>query len=257
MRIDLYLTENGFAGSRAKAQSLIIEGLVFVNGKKVNKPSQNVLGGEKIEITQHREYVSRGARKLLGGIDAFGIDFSNRIVLDVGASTGGFTQVALEHDAKRVYAVDVGKNQLDKTLRDDDRVVSLEEQDIRTLDFEQVKDVDIIVGDLSFISLTKVLPHLKEMFGNVEMCLLFKPQFECGKSIASKYTGIIKDKKLHLNLIKDFVENVKLFGFEMSNVAPSPILGGDGNREYLVYLNGKVANFDIEKVVNDAFKDKI
>lgn len=253
MRIDVYLTKNNLAGSRAKAQGLIEEGLVFVNGKTVTKSSFEVEDCDRVEVEAHKEYVSRGSLKLLGGIEAFGLDFNQKVVLDMGSSTGGFTQVALEHGAKKVYAVDVGKNQLDKSLKCDKRVVSIEETDIRVLSSKDVGDSDMVIGDLSFISLFKVLPHIKEILGAREMCLLFKPQFECGKGVAQKCRGVVKDEKLHIKLLKEFVENIKLLGFIVSGLAPSPIKGGDGNREYLVHLNGGDENFNIERVVKENF----
>ena len=253
MRIDVYLVGCGLAKSRAKAQELIESGLVFVDGKIISKASTIVTGEEKIEVKTHDEYVSRGAYKLLGAIDKFALDFGGRVVLDMGASTGGFTQVALNHGAKKVYAVDVGKGQLDKLLREDKRVVSIEEMDVRAIDAKELSDVDFIIGDLSFISLKKVLPHIKNEFGDKEMCLLFKPQFECGQALAKKCRGVIKDEKVHLRLLKDFCEFIKVLGFSLSGLAVSPIKGGDGNREYLVYLNGKGEAEDIEKVVKDAF----
>lgn len=253
MRIDLYLTENNFASSRSKAQNLLKEGLVFVNGKEITKSSFEVTEADKIEISSHKEYVSRGAQKLVGAIKAFGLDFKQKIVLDMGSSTGGFTQVALENGAKKVYAVDVGKNQLDRSLKNDERVLSIEEQDIRLLSADRVCDVDIVVGDLSFISLLKVLPHIKEILGDKRMCLLFKPQFECGKEVAKKCRGVIKDEKLHINLLNDFVYNMKSLGFVVSGLAPSPIKGGDGNREYLVLLNDGSENYNIINSVKENF----
>lgn len=254
MRIDLYLTENSFASSRSKAQNLLKEGLVFVNGREITKSSFEVTEADKIEISSHKEYVSRGAQKLVGAIEAFGLDFKQKVVLDMGSSTGGFTQVALENGAKKVYAVDVGKNQLDRSLKNDERVLSIEEQDIRLLSADRVRDVDIVVGDLSFISLLKVLPHIKEILGDKKMCLLFKPQFECGKEVAKKYRGVIKDEKLHIALLDDFVHNMKSLGFVVSGLAPSPIKGGDGNREYLVLLNDGSENYNIINSVKENFK---
>lgn len=253
MRIDIYLTKNGFADSRAKAQRLLEEGMVSVNGKIVTRASKEIVGDEAVELFSHKEYVSRGALKLEAGIKAFNLDFSHRIVLDMGASTGGFTQVALENGATKVYAVDVGKNQLSESLRKDERVISLESQDVRTLDKHLVQDVDMIVGDLSFISLNKVLAYIKDILGNKEMCLLFKPQFECGKDIAKKYRGVIKDEKLHQKLLEEFCVNISQMGFTLSGLAPSPIKGGDGNREYLIYLNGKQKECDILKTVKANF----
>lgn len=238
MRIDLYLVENKMVKSRTKAGALIKSGLVFADGKEIKKASFDVQN-EKITLAKHEEYVSRGAYKLLGGIEAFNLDFCDKIVLDMGASTGGFTQVALRHGCRRVYAVDVGRGQFSKSLMNDERVVLLENTDIRNLNKDIIPQVDLIVGDLSFISLSKVLPHVIGEFGKREMCILFKPQFECGREIARKYRGVIGDEKIHLRLLKEFCEFAKTMNIEVSDIAKSPITGGDGNKEYLLHLNGK------------------
>lgn len=253
-RLDIVLTKYFEVSSRTKAQRLIEEGLVLVNGKVETKVSLKVEANE-VELLPHENYVSRGAYKLLGAIQKFGIKFSNKIVLDVGASTGGFTQVALKDGASKVYAVDVGKGELDKALLQDKRVVNLENTDVRELSEEQVPTVDIIIGDLSFISLTKILPKLKELFGNdKEMMFLFKPQFECGKEIAKKYRGIIKNKDIHIDLLKNFINFTKLLGFSVSDIIYSPIKGGDGNIEYLIYFNGKEeCKYNIKNICEEAF----
>ena len=254
-RLDLFLTEKCNIDSRTKAQKLIKEGFVLVNGKNVLKSSVEVFDEDIVEIVEHDDYVSRGAYKLIGAIEKFNLNFNNKIVLDVGASTGGFTQVSLKNGAKKVYALDVGEGQLDKKIKTDKRVVDLSKTDIRVVEKEKIKDVDIIIGDLSFISLTKVLPRINEMFGNEkEIVFLFKPQFECGKDIAKKYRGIIKNKQIHKNLLKNFENFAKILKFSLSNMTFSPIKGGDGNIEYLVYLNGKNESYDIEQLVEEAFR---
>ena len=236
--------------SRTKAQRFIEEGLVFVDDKQIKKVSFLVEDNMKIVLVGNDDYVSRGAYKLLGAIENFSVDFDGKIVLDLGASTGGFTQVCLKYGAKKVYAVDVGEGQLDKSLAEDERVVNLSKTDVRELDREKVGDADIIVGDLSFISLTKVLPKIKEIFGNKkEMVLLFKPQFECGPEIAKKYKGIIKNKEIHKKILKNFENFVKLLGFSLNNIIVSPIKGGDGNVEYLLHFGGEKCDYDIEKLV--------
>lgn len=255
MRLDVYLVTYNLTTSRAKAVALIDEGLVLVNGQIAKKPSLLIKEGDCVSLKEHKEYVSRGAYKLLGGIEAFDISFKGKNVLDMGASTGGFTQVALENGAERVYAVDVGRGQLDRTLRQDKRVVCMEERDIRTLKGDELS-VDIIVGDLSFISLTKILPHISKEFGRKNMCLLFKPQFECGMSVAKKFKGVIKDERVHISLLKEFVGFLKTINFTLSGLALSPIEGGDGNKEYLVHINGDFKEYNIEKVVGEAFSHK-
>ncbi len=240
--------------SRNKAQNLIKEGYVFVNGKAENKPSFEVSSDINITISEHCDYVSRGAYKLLKALDEFDVKVENKTVLDMGASTGGFTQVLLERGAKKVFSVDVGKGELDKSISSNPKVINMEGRDIRSLTKEEVEECRLVVGDLSFISLKKVLPHIKGLLGKIEMVLLFKPQFECGKDIAQKYRGVIKEKSIHKKLLKEFKEEVEILDFEFCGLTFSPIKGGSGNIEYLVYLNGcNKANIDIDKAVDEAF----
>jgi len=178
---------------------------------------------------------------------------TERTVLDMGASTGGFTQVSLLNGAKKVYSVDVGHGELDKILVGDKRVVNMEGRDIRALTREELDGVNVVVGDLSFISLKHILPKINELFGKIECVLLFKPQFECGKDIAKKYRGVIKEKAIHTQLLKDFIEELKLYDFALSNITYSSIKGKEGNIEYLVHLNGEVKKYDICQVVESAF----
>ncbi len=253
-RLDNFLVEKYQINSRTKAQALISQGLVLVEGK-ICKPSTQVDENCKIQILEHEEFVSRGAYKLLGAIQNFNIDFKDKVILDVGASTGGFTQVALQNNAKKVYAVDIGKDQLSTLLLKDKRVVNMEDCDIRKVNKSNVKDVEFVIGDLSFISLTKVIPIIISLFGNtMPTMFLFKPQFECGKEIAKKYRGIIKNKHIHIKLLNEFLEFCNIINFEICNLAPSPIKGGDGNIEYLIFFNGEKQNFDIKAIVENTFK---
>lgn len=246
---------NMLSVSRNKAQTLIKEGYVFVDKKEVLKPSFEVEDDKNITIKNHDNYVSRGAYKLLRAFDEFDVDVQNKVVLDMGASTGGFTQVLLERGAKKVYSVDVGKGELDKSLLADKRVINMEGRDLRSVTKDEISDVEMVVGDLSFISLDKILPHVKMILGQIECVLLFKPQFECGKEIAKKYRGIIKDKTVHKNLLKGFVSALEVLGFSLSNLTYSPIKGGSGNIEYLVYLNAEKSPFNIDQVVDKAFEE--
>lgn len=252
-RLDVLLTEKYGIQSRSKAQNLIKQNLVLVDGKPV-KASSLIDENQKVEILEHDNFVSRGAYKLLGAIENFNIDLNGKVVLDVGASTGGFTQVALQNGANKVYALDVGKGELDKTLAQDPRVVNMESTDIRKLKKESVVDVNMVVGDLSFISLTKVLPTIKGLFGNIQTMFLFKPQFECGKEIAKKYKGVIKDKNLHIKLLNEFVEYTNMIGFPICDIVASPIKGGDGNIEYLLHFNKDKKYFNIKNIVEKAFE---
>ncbi len=240
--------------SRNKAQSLIKEGCVFIEDVAVLKPSFEIEGAENITIKNHDNYVSRGAYKLIKAIEEFGVNIEGKTVLDMGASTGGFTQVLIEKGAVKVYSVDVGKGELEASLRRNERVVNMEGRDIRGLTKEEICDTQLVVGDLSFISLQKILPHIKSILGKIEMVLLFKPQFECGKELAKKHKGIVKDRAIHKKLLKEFAEYLNLLNYNFSNLTYSPIKGGSGNIEYLVHLNDDNINqFDIENVVQKAF----
>lgn len=253
-RLDNFLVERYGISSRTKAQALLSQGLVLVNGK-ICKPSTQVDEDSDIQILEHEEFVSRGAYKLLGAIKNFNLDLKNKIILDIGSSTGGFTQVALQNGARKVYAVDIGKDQLSPLLLNDKRVVSFQGCDVRKLNKNQVQDVNFVVGDLSFISLTQIIPVVINLFNkNIPTMFLFKPQFECGKEIAKKYKGIIKNKEIHIKLLNEFLEYCKHINFEICNITSSPIKGGDGNIEYLIYFNDQKQNFDIKTLVENAFK---
>ncbi len=251
-RLDKFLFSKGYFSSRQKAQQAIEEGKVFVDGKLKN-PSFNVLGNEKIEVLNDEEYVSRGAFKLLKAVDVFGLNLKDKVVLDIGASTGGFTQVCLKEGAKKVYALDVGKGQLHDKLKVSTKVVDLSETDFRTS--KKYDDVDFIVSDVSFISLKHIIPEILQRYEFVPVVVLFKPQFECGMEFAKKKNGVVKDKKLHLKLLKDFIEYLKGFHIKISGTAYSPIAGKNGNIEYLFYLNGQKDFVEkIENIVDEAFK---
>lgn len=256
MRVDKFISEK-FTISRTKAQELIKNGLVFYADKKVDKVSFNVENENLILIKDNKQYVSRGAYKLLGSIDAFDLNFKDKVVLDIGASTGGFTQVALEHGAKKVYAVDIGKNELAQVLKNNNKVVNMNSTDFRDIAKDKLKDVEMIVGDISFISLKHIFPKILDLFGNkIEVCMLFKPQFECGIEQAKKYKGVVLDKKLHIKLLTDFVCYLQNMGFLISGITYSNIKGKQGNIEYLFYINGKkFYNFDINNLVCDAFNN--
>lgn len=250
-RLDKFLVMKGYFPSREKAQTAIKDGNVFVDGK-ARDCAFALTGEEQIEVKNVSRYVSRGAYKLLGAKSEFNLDFNDRVVLDIGASTGGFTQVALESGAKKVYAVDVGTNQLSDQLKNDDRVVDLSQTDFRIA--PKFEDVDFIVSDLSFISLRYVIPKIVEQYKGIEMVLLFKPQFECGVAIAKRGGGVVRDSKLHTHLLEDFINYLTFFNFKVSNITHSPITGKTGNIEYLLHLNGKTnKKVNTKKVVQTAF----
>lgn len=241
----------GYFPSREKAQVAIKDGGVFVDGK-ARDCAYSVSGEEQIEIKNASKYVSRGAYKLLGAIAEFKLDFKDKIVLDIGASTGGFTQVALEAGAQKVYAIDVGAGQLAPEIKSDPRVIDISKTDFRFA--PKYDDVSFIVSDLSFISLRYIIPKIVEQYSGVEMAILFKPQFECGPAIAKRGGGVVRDRKLHTKLLEDFVEYLKFFKIDVSGIAHSPITGKTGNIEYLLHLNGgKNKSVNVKKIVEQAF----
>lgn len=248
MRIDLYLCENKFANSRTKAKSLIEKNLVYYRGKLVNKPSFDVCTDE-VEVKEHTEYVGRGAYKLLKAFDVFDIG-KHDLCLDIGSSTGGFTQVLLKNGAKEVYAIDVGVNQMVDELRYDKRVHLYENTNFRNISVDDYPKFDLIVCDVSFISLKMIIPNsVKMLKNNGEMIFLIKPQFE----LKSK-NHIINNKKKHLSIINDINSYLNSEGIYISDMTYSPIKGKSGNIEYLIHittLDNK--NIKFKDVVETAF----
>ena len=236
-RIDKLLVEQGFADSRTKAQALVMAGVVLVNEKRIEKPSQECALTDTIRIkgrSDEIKYVGRGGLKLERALREFHIQPDGYVCLDVGASTGGFTECLLQHGAKKVFAVDVGTNQLVWKLRNDPRVEVRENVNARYLKSEDFEDkFDLIVMDVSFISVTKILPALKNLLsGHGRMIVLIKPQFEVGKGEVGK-GGIVKDEEKHAQVverIKEFAESIDLIN---KGLVDSPILGADGNKEFL------------------------
>ena len=239
MRLDQYLAENGLCKSRTAAQSLIKSGGVSVNGAPCTKPSADVSETDAVAITgEQLKYVGRGGLKLEGAVNAFGIELSGLVCLDIGSSTGGFTDCMLQNGAARVYAVDVGTDQLDPKLRADDRVVVMEQTDIRTAQLPE--QVDFVGTDVSFISLKQVIPHINRLLKpQGKAAALIKPQFEAGRQALNK-KGIVKDEKIRRRVVEDITEFVQQCGFAVLGVTDSPVQGGDGNTEYLMYIE-KVA----------------
>lgn len=241
MRLDVYLVENKLIESRARAKMEIEAGNVFVNDKKCTKPALTIQNADRVEIKNKLKWVSRGGLKLEKAVDFFNIDFKNKVVLDIGSSTGGFSDVALTNGARCIYCVDTGRDILHEKIRNNDKVTVFEQTDYRNLDISNFENIDIVVIDISFISLEKILEKLKADFAskNVYIMALIKPQFEVGKALATKYKGIIKDKKLHKEVIERITTKFSAAGFVNIGVIESPILGGDGNTEFLSYFRVK------------------
>lgn len=237
-RLDVELTARGIVKSRNVAQQLIKEGKIYVNGQAIVKSSFAVSEADSIDVRGDMpKYVGRGGLKLEKAVSCFGIDLNDKVCIDVGASTGGFTDCMIQNGARLVYAVDVGSNQLDPLLRSNERVISLEKTDIRTAESKIGEKADFISIDVSFISLITVLPFavrlLKE---DGSMVALIKPQFEVGKSGLGK-NGIVKNGKLREKAVNNIKEFVLLSGLNVIGIIESPILGGDGNTEYLMYIS--------------------
>ena len=238
-RLDVRMTGLGLAASREKARNLIKEGKVYVSGLKVLKPGQMVREEDPIEVRgEVLPYVSRGGLKMEKAIDAFGLDLTGLVCIDAGASTGGFTDCMLQHGAAKVYAVDVGTDQLAPKLKEDTRVISLEQTNVRYLDETMIPELcDLASFDLSFISLEKVIPavctRLKE---NGRLICLVKPQFEAGPSLVGK-RGVVKDAKVHISVLRHILTWCREQGLSIQGLTWSPIKGPEGNIEYLLYLS--------------------
>jgi 23S rRNA (cytidine1920-2'-O)/16S rRNA (cytidine1409-2'-O)-methyltransferase len=235
-RIDLLLVKRGLVQSRARAQDEIKAGHVRADGKVVEKSGELVASDADISITRQNPFVSRGALKLVHALDHFGITVSGKVVLDIGASTGGFTHVCLARGAERVYAVDVGHEQLAPSIRGDDRVVTIEDKDIRQLSRVDIGEpIDLIVCDVSFIGLEKALtPALEFAAESATVVALIKPQFEAGPDKVGK-GGLVKDPRVQEEIvarIRDWLGAQP--GWQVLGVTESPIEGGDGNKEFLI-----------------------
>lgn len=257
MRLDQYIVNSGLQSSRERTKRAIVSGQVFVNGKVVTAPSYKVSGSETITFSNDiLTYVSRGALKLKKAIAVFDVDFSNKHVLDIGSSTGGFTEVALEYGASNVIAIDVGTDALHPSLRNNPKVTVMENTDFRNVEASKVCGVNLIVTDVSFISLRHIFPKIKQIFGNIEIIALFKPQFECGEVLAKKYKGVVRDKSVHKALLNEFVYYIHELGYELSELDYSPITGKEGNIEYLLHIGGNIRkNFNISEIVETAFEN--
>ena len=251
-RLDVYLVKNGIIKSRERAKELITKGGVCVNGSVAKKSGQQVDEADKIEINESLQnpYVSRGGLKMEKAISSFELCLDGMTAIDIGASCGGFTDCMLKNGAKKVYAVDVGYGQLDETLKNDSRVLNLEQTDIRSISVDDLEEVDFISIDVSFISLTKVLPQAKAFLKkDGKIAALIKPQFEAGKSNLNK-KGVVKDKKVHITVIQSVTDFAKSIGFSISGLDFSPVRGPEGNIEYLLLLSfGQQQEINIKEVV--------
>ncbi len=241
-RLDVLLVKQGFAQSREKAKAIIMSGNVFVDGQREDKAGAT-FDEEKVEITvkgNTMKYVSRGGLKLEKAIDKFGVNVQNAVCMDIGASTGGFTDCMLQNGATKVYSVDVGHGQLAWKLRNDERVICMEKTNFRYLTREDIEDdLDFASVDVSFISLTKILlPARNLLKDNGRMVCLIKPQFEAGKEKVGK-KGVVRDESVHVEVIEKIFDFIDILDFEYLALDYSPIKGPEGNIEYLIYIEKK------------------
>ncbi len=238
IRIDQLLVKKGLVESRQKAQAIIMAGAVFIDGKRIDKPGIKVSESSEIYIKDILpRYVSRGGLKLESALKEFKIDVSKKVFLDVGASTGGFTDCLLQHGAKKIIAVDVGYGQMHFKLRNDPRVRLLEKTNIRYLAPEMLnEEIDGAVIDVSFISLKLVIPPVSCLLKEHAIILaLIKPQFEAGRKHVGK-GGVVRDPKVHKQVIEEITQFCKDMSWEVKGCIPSPILGPKGNKEFFIYL---------------------
>ncbi|HCC69033.1 MAG TPA: TlyA family rRNA (cytidine-2'-O)-methyltransferase, partial [Nitrospiraceae bacterium] len=242
IRLDRLLIERGLVESREKARAFILEGNVLVNGMRVDKAGAMVMADAPLEILQEIPYVSRGGLKLEEAIRSFRINIEDKTAMDVGASTGGFTDCLLQHRARKVYAIDVGYGQFAWSLRHNPKVVLLEKTNIRYLEKELIKDaIDIATIDVSFISILKVIPKVLEFLTPCgEIIALIKPQFEAGRESVGK-GGVVRDEAKRLEVVEKIKIKAQELGLNVIGIVQSPLPGPKGNIEYFVYLK-KTAN---------------
>lgn len=234
-RLDLLLVERGLVESREKAKARVLAGDVRVAGQVVRIPSATVPTEAEIVVQRPPPFVGRGGIKLAGALQVFQPPVAGRVAADIGASTGGFTDCLLQHGARRVYAIDVGRGQLDYRLQTDPRVVVLDRQNARYLD-RLPEPIDLATIDVSFISVRLILPALRDLLAPWgELIVLIKPQFEAGRDRVGK-KGVIQDSAVHRSVLAEFAEWALAHGWTIRGITPSPLRGAEGNREFFVHL---------------------
>lgn len=256
-RLDVLLVKRAIAASREKAKAIIMTGNVFVNGQREDKAGSTFPEDAQIEIKgTPMKYVSRGGYKLEKAVELWEVPLEGKICMDVGSSTGGFTDCMLQNGASKVYAIDVGTNQLAWKLRQDERVISMEKTNIRYVTHEQVEeDIAFSSIDVAFISLTKVLVPVRDLLGDGgRVVCLVKPQFEAGREKVGK-KGVVRDKKVHLEVVCQIMTYAISIGFEVLELSFSPIKGPEGNIEYLLYIEKKADQQEVENA-QEIFEEK-
>lgn len=257
-RLDKEIVNRGLAESRVRAQELLKTGLVMVNQKVVLKSSMQVTNEDKIEIVSNNlfKYVSRGGYKLEKALRVFNYSVQDKVVMDIGSSTGGFTDCCLQHGARRMICIDVGTEVMHQSIRSNPKVTLYENTNFKDVDSCVFNGIDCAVIDVSFISLTKIFEKIKSQNTPLDIICLVKPQFECGREIASKYSGVILSKSIHIGILNNLLDVLAGMGFVCKGLDFSPIKGGDGNIEYLGLFTNKSNNsidFPIESIVDFAF----
>ena len=260
-RLDVLLVEQGLADSREKAKAIIMSGIVYVDNNKEDKAGTTFDETAKIEVRGNTlKYVSRGGLKLEKAMDHFGVELAGKVCMDVGASTGGFTDCMLQNGAVKVYSVDVGHGQLAWKLRNDERVVCMEKTNIRYVTPEDIDDkIEFASIDVSFISLTKVLPAVKELLTDSgEIVCLIKPQFEAGREKVGK-KGVVRELSTHIEVVEMTVGYARSIGFRTLHLSYSPIKGPEGNIEYLLHISKDESKtdeeFDIKALVEESHNE--
>ena len=261
IRLDNYIADNGLAPSREKAKALIMAGVVYVDNQKVDKAGTFITEEQKVEVRGgEQKYVSRGGLKLEKAIDAFQVTLNDKVCMDIGASTGGFTDCMLQNGAKKVFAVDVGYGQLAWKLRCDERVVNMERTNIRYVTLDDTKEpIDFASVDVAFISLKLVLPVAYNLLcDDGEVVALIKPQFEAGKEKVGK-KGVVKDISVHKEVVAGIYDFVTSNGFGVKGLDFSPIKGPEGNIEYLIHIKKNAENTvdkaEVERIVTESHEN--
>lgn len=255
-RLDIELVNRKIFISRNKAQMEIKNGNIKCDGKIITKSSFLVSEQTIIDVSPSiLQYVSRGGLKLEKAINEFDIKLDNKIMIDIGSSTGGFSDCALRNNIKKIYAIDVGSNQLVPEIKNNKKVCVYENTDFRTIDNKIFSDASVASIDVSFISVIKLINKISELNLNEIICLI-KPQFECGAEVSKMYKGIILNKKVHVEVINNIINHFKNRGFYLNGLTFSPICGGDGNIEYLAYFKKSNNNYtyNIDKLVDESFR---
>lgn len=259
-RLDVMMVNRGLAESREKAKAIIMSGIVYVDNIKEDKAGSTFDEKAQIEVRGNiLKYVSRGGLKLEKAMDCFGVSLAGKVAMDVGSSTGGFTDCMLQNGAVKVYSVDVGHGQLAWKLRNDERVVCMEKTNIRYVTPDDIEDrIEFASIDVSFISLTKVLPPVKELLtDDGEIVCLIKPQFEAGREKVGK-KGVVRDQKVHVEVVEMIVDFARQIGFKTLDLSYSPIKGPEGNIEYLLYITKDQTKenkeFDIKAMVEESHR---